>query len=151
MAAAPSLSAAGRRHAACAAGREVRGPVSRVLSARTLRRTGWTIIPLGPHLRAAASNLPGRSRPDLAHAPPLFGLAPGGVYHAACIAAVAVRSYRTLSPLPLPPEAARAVSFLWHFPWGRPRRALPGTVDPWSPDFPPRLPFGAWRGDRPAL
>ena len=26
--------------------------------------------------------------------------------------------------------------FLWHFPWGRPRRALPGTVSPWSPDFP---------------
>ncbi len=30
-----------------------------------------------------------------------------------------------------------AVYFLWHFPWGRPRRALPGTVPPWSPDFPP--------------
>ena len=27
--------------------------------------------------------------------------------------------------------------FLWHFPWGRPRRALPGTAPPWSPDFPP--------------
>ena len=27
--------------------------------------------------------------------------------------------------------------FLWHFPWGRPRRGLPGTVPPWSPDFPP--------------
>ena len=33
----------------------------------------------------------------------------------------------------LPP----AVCFLWHFPWGRPRRALPGTLSPWSPDFPP--------------
>ncbi len=31
----------------------------------------------------------------------------------------------------------RAVCSLWHFPWGRPRRALPGTVFPWSPDFPP--------------
>ena len=30
----------------------------------------------------------------------------------------------------------QAVCFLWHFPWGRPRRALPGTVFPWSPDFP---------------
>lgn len=30
-----------------------------------------------------------------------------------------------------------AVRFLLHFPWGRPRRALPGTVFPWSPDFPP--------------
>jgi hypothetical protein len=27
--------------------------------------------------------------------------------------------------------------FLWHCPWGCPRRALPGTVFPWSPDFPP--------------
>src|SRR5262249_29749922 len=23
-----------------------------------------------------------------------------------------------------------------HFPWGRPRQALPGTAPPWSPDFP---------------
>ncbi|VAW25037.1 FIG00450916: hypothetical protein [hydrothermal vent metagenome] len=29
------------------------------------------------------------------------------------------------------------VCFLWHFPWGHPRRALPGTVFLWSPDFPP--------------
>ena len=29
-----------------------------------------------------------------------------------------------------------AVCFLWHFPWGRPRRTLSGTVLPWSPDFP---------------
>jgi len=33
-------------------------------------------------------------------APPLFGLAPGGVYRAAPVASRAVRSYRTLSPLP---------------------------------------------------
>jgi hypothetical protein len=32
--------------------------------------------------------------------PPLFGLAPGGVCRAACVAADAVRSYRTFSPLP---------------------------------------------------
>ncbi len=30
-----------------------------------------------------------------------------------------------------------AVCFLWHFPWGRPCRALPGIVFPWSPDFSP--------------
>jgi hypothetical protein len=33
---------------------------------------------------------------------------------------------------------ARAVCFLWHCPWGRPRRPLAGTVFPWSPDFPLR-------------
>ncbi len=31
---------------------------------------------------------------------------------------------------------AQAVCFLWHCPWGRPRRPLAGTVFPWSPDFP---------------
>ena len=74
--------------------------------------------------------------------PSLFDLAPGGVYHAVPVAGAAVRSYRTLSTLPGARqeilEARRAVCFLWHFPWGRPRRALPGTVTPWSPDFPPR-------------
>jgi hypothetical protein len=33
----------------------------------------------------------------------LFGLAPGGVYRAAPVAGSAVRSYRTLSPLPAGP------------------------------------------------
>ncbi len=38
-------------------------------------------------------------------------------------------------------KAPLAVCFLWHCPWGRPRRPLAGTVFPWSPDFPPaRLP-----------
>ena len=44
-----------------------------------------------------------------------------------------------------------AVCFLWHFPWGCPRRTLSGTLLPWSPDFP--LPAEAnsghpaiWRG-----
>ena len=32
---------------------------------------------------------------------------------------------------------ASAVCFLWHFPWGHPRRPLAATVFPWSPDFPP--------------
>ncbi len=38
------------------------------------------------------------------------------------------------------PTAQRAVCFLWHCPWGRPRRPLAGTVFPWSPDFPPPRP-----------
>ena len=32
--------------------------------------------------------------------PPLFGIAPGGVYPATAVTGSAVRSYRTLSPLP---------------------------------------------------
>jgi len=48
---------------------------------------------------------------------PLFGLAPGGVYHATPVTRRPVRSYRTLSPLL---ARARAVYFLWHFPSGHP-------------------------------
>jgi hypothetical protein len=43
-----------------------------------------------------------------------------------------------------------AVYFLWHFPWGHPRRALPGTLFPWSPDFPPPHPFEYYGGGHPA-
>lgn len=73
----------------------------------------------------------------------LLGLAPGGVCRAVPVAGSAVGSCPTISPLPAFALAGfgAAVSFLWHFPWGRPRRELPGTVHPWSPDFPPRF-FG---------
>ena len=82
-------------------------------------------------------------------APSLFGLAPGGVCPAAAVAGSAVRSCRTISPL-RQAKARSAVSFLWHCPWGRPRRALPGTVFPWSPDFPPPRPFGTCGSGHPA-
>jgi hypothetical protein len=45
---------------------------------------------------------------------------------------------------------AQAVCFLWHCPWGRPRRPLAGTVFPWSPDFPPPCPHGHGSG-RPTV
>ena len=47
--------------------------------------------------------------------PLLLGLAPGGVYPAVAVAGGAVRSYRTISPLP-PREAGCGGVFLWHFP-----------------------------------
>jgi hypothetical protein len=34
------------------------------------------------------------------------------------------------------PESGPAVCFLWRYPWGRPRRALPAAMSSWSPDFP---------------
>ena len=76
-----------------------RRPVSRVLS-RVVIHLGRT----SPH---ASSDLPGSraghaSPPRGRHAP-LFGLAPGGVYPATDVATGAVRSYRTISPLPLRP------------------------------------------------
>ena len=88
--------------------------------------------------RAAARRLARHHRIAPRCLPLLLGLAPGGVFPAAAVAGGAVRSYRTVSPLPPDRHAGDgpAVYFLWHFPWGRPRRALPGTVPPWSPDFP---------------
>ena len=78
--------------------------------------------------------------PSLARLLPLFSLAPGGVCRAASVTGRAVRSYRTLSPLPSPVAGREAVCFLWHFPWSRLRRTLSGTVSPWSPDFPHNAP-----------
>jgi hypothetical protein len=86
---------------------EVSRPVSRVLCG------GASLLPvmaihLGRPLPGGSSNQPGRrpgNRPGgtgepASHAPPLFGLAPSGVCPAAPVASGAVRSYRTLSPLP---------------------------------------------------
>ena len=74
----------------------------------------------------------------------LFGLAGGGVCPAAIVTNRAVRSYRTISPLPRQTSKRRkvetgvltfsgfdvfpAVSFLWHFPSGCPGLALPTTA-----------------------
>ena len=73
-----------------------------------IKGRGWMAIHLGRPLPDASRDLPGRRRENPPAGPismrsgmsPLFGLAPGGVYHAASVAGGAVRSYRTLSPLP---------------------------------------------------
>ena len=66
-------------------------PVSRVLSR--------TAIHLGRPSPNASSNLP---ESGAGHAKGfLFGLAPGGVYTAGPVTRDAVRSYRTISPLPV--------------------------------------------------
>src|ERR1700723_3219472 len=61
--------------------------------------------------RASTHPRPGSGR----RIPPLFGLAPCGVYPATAFTDGAVRSYRTFSPLPqvVKPEA---VCSLWHWP-----------------------------------
>ena len=113
-------------------------------------------IHLGRPSPDASRDLPGRSAKTClavrrsANLSSLYGLAPGGVYNASSVAGTAVRSYRTLSPLPTDDKRASAVYFLLHFPWGRPRRALPGTVFPWSPDFPPS-PLESGESDHPTV
>jgi hypothetical protein len=57
------------------------------------------VIPLGRTLLSGSSDLPG-SQAGRAAPPPLFGLAPRGVFNAGGITPAAVRSYRTISPLP---------------------------------------------------
>ena len=63
--------------------KNARGPVSRVLSSPRCGR--WATIPLGGGLPRPSSNQPGR-RGRIPHVPPLFGLAPGGVYRAGPVA-----------------------------------------------------------------
>ena len=64
------------------------------------------VIHLGRPLPNASCDTPGRQRenPPVAqsHLPSLLGLAPSGVYRAVPVTGNAVRSYRTLSPLPTP-------------------------------------------------
>ena len=97
-------------------------------------------IHLARLLPAASSDLPGQRRRIAPAARrrrvSLHGLAPDGVYPAQPVTGLAVRSYRTFSPLPAPVETRLAVCFLRHFPWGCPRRGLPGIPILWSPDFP---------------
>src|SRR5262249_49938096 len=85
---------------------------------------------------------------------PLLALAPGGVCRAAQVALGAVRSYRTVSPLPSPSPAG-AGCFLWHCPAGHPHRPLgrtpprgaraflPPPPPPVAPALPPPRSCGA--------
>ena len=63
----------------------------------------------------------------------LFGLAPGGVYPATRVTTSAVRSYRTLSPLPAEAGGLLSVALAVGL---RPPDVIWHPVL-WSPDFPP--------------
>ncbi len=86
-------------------GKRARRSVSRVLSPRAGACGRW------PFIWDARRRTPRATHPDrgaetrlrtCARVQSLFGLAPGGVCHAVAVAGDAVRSYRTLSPLPAP-------------------------------------------------
>ena len=53
-------------------------------------------------------------------------------------------------PFTLTGAEAPAVCSLLRFPWGHPRRELPGTLSPWSPDFPRWRRFQPCHRGRPA-
>ena len=117
---------------------------------------GAAIIPLDRPSRAGSRDLPGRLGPATAlpEGSPaqrpysvllLAGLAvPPTLPPTRCALTAPFHPY----PAPLPRELRRAVCFLWRYPWGRPRRALPAAMSKWSPDF-PRPPEGG--RDRPAV
>ena len=133
---------AGRRQ-----GKDARRPVSRVLS-RPLRAmddhssgTSVTGRLARPTRAAAAETRLADAGPEgPVGRPPLCGLAPGGVYHAVAVAGGAVRSYRTLSPLP--PRAIRRSR------WAR-RFAFCGTFPGVAPAG--RYPAPCFRGARTFL
>src|SRR3984893_2948679 len=77
-------------------------------------------------------------------APFLFGLAPGGVCRAAGVTAGAVRSYRTVSPLPSPPVAggSRRSVLCGTIPGLAPAGRYPAPFVHGARTFPPQQPFG---------
>ncbi len=97
--------------------------ISRVLFRLATER----IISLGPPLPSASCSLPGTGS-GAGNSSSLLGLAPGGVYRATPVTRSAVRSYRTVSPLPVPPRGPSAVCSLLHFPSPRDARPLAGTL-----------------------
>ena len=126
--------------------RDVRRPVSRVLSRpeELVLRAGMA-IPLGRPLPSASCDRPERRHggpPGM----PASGMPAAPTWSCSRWGFPCRRRRRrrgallphhfTLAGRPVF-RGGPAVYFLWHFPWGRPRRALPGTVPPWSPDFPP--------------
>ena len=103
-------------------------------------------IHLGRPSPSASRDRPGWRRgnppePSLAGArPSLLGLAPGGVYRAIAVAGDAVRSYRTLSPLP--PIFSHESPWAWRF-------AFCGTIPGVAPAG--RYPAPCFRGARTFL
>ncbi len=150
---------------ACKPG-SVRAAPTASVSGNPPRRSGTT-IPLGRALRRASRDQPGRRGGNASAATGRSGAsshAAGRPYSVLLPVGFAVppllpgaRCALTAPFHPCPPTfgwrppgrpdgptlSVRAVCFLWHCPWGRPRRRLAGTVFPWSPDFP--LPTGRTR------
>jgi hypothetical protein len=78
----------------------VRGSISRVLYASKDGGDHSSGMPVAEHLMQPTRTTTRKQ----GHVPSLFGLAPGGVYPAMAVTDHAVRSYRTLSPLPRAPR-----------------------------------------------
>ena len=115
----------------------------------------------------ASCNLPGRQRKiaccasapaetkAAANMPSLFGFAPGGVYLATTVTSRAVRSYRTLSPLPRGPgrnRQARRYTLCGTFPGVAPAGCYPAPYLHGARTFlPPRLAYSFANSGHPTV
>ena len=106
------------------------------------------VIPLGPPLLTGSSDLPG-SQAGRAAPSPLFGLAPRGVYPAGGITPAAVRSYRTISPLPSVSGRRYIFCGTFRIPLGTPAVSRHAAL--WRPDFPPPFPEATAHPAAPAF
>ena len=98
------------------------GPVSRILYPAVRRSRSFLWSRRCRRARAADPEAapPRRRERDGRPTASLFGLAPHGVYRAPAVAGGAVRSYRTVSPLPLPKEPGGLFSVALSFASPRP-------------------------------
>jgi len=111
---------------------------------------GWATIPLGRRLPFASSNQPGRRAGKSPCAAPIRSCTRWGL---PCRFRCRPRGALLPHPFSLTcPKTGGMLSVALSLkPLARPRRALPGTVSPWSPDF-PRLACASrgrpvpWRG-----
>ena len=99
----------------------------------------------------AAARKPACRRPKGPGRPPLLGLAPGGVYHAVPVAGDAVRSYRTLSPLPVGPKPDRRFAFCGTFPGVAPAGRYPAPCFRGARTFLPPPGFPVAEGGHPTV
>ena len=110
------------------------------------------VIPLRRSLLTSSSNLPGscnetgRFADAFQRLPPLFGLAPRGVFPANPVTRAAVRSYRTFSPLPqIACFQAKcggifSVALIRRTRFERAPPAVSRHAALWRPDFPRKRP-----------
>ena len=86
-----------------------------------------------------------KARARVIASPSLLDLSPGGVCPASPVTRTAVRSYRTVSPLPSEDGGLFSVALSLTL---RPV-AVSNHPDPWSPDFPPGTPPRMGDTERP--
>lgn len=93
------------------------------------------LVAQGPHQRATRAHGTGHPCPPYGEDALLLALAPGGVYRAVRVTPDAVRSYRTVSPLPAPFGTGGLFSVA--LSCESPRLAVSQHPALWSSDFPP--------------